>query len=235
MFFEQAVAAAEREAVETGVERALRAADAGDFEAALETARELKIHFATAPNAAAVDRLIGKLLERVKTLDAEAQQAALELERVTLEAERSKEILRRRTQAAGLIEGGRAEAQKAADARERGNVTRARKYAEAANDDFDGARRHLGRLRRILRPDDPARREILTLLNDLDRLQFDLLFKTAWFFWDQRVYGKAEEFAARASYIDPVHPDLLDLRDQIRSVRIRYRLSDVTNARPIVR
>ena len=45
----------------------------------------------------------------------------------------------------------------------------------------------------------------------------------------------AEEWAAKAAYIDPVHPELLELRERIVESRIRYRLSDVTNARPIVR
>ena len=98
-----------------------------------------------------------------------------------------------------------------------------------------GARRDLGRLRRILPREDDGYREILDLLNQLDREHFAAPPDTAWFFWEQTVYSRADEYAARASYIDPVHPDLLELRDLLRASRIRYRMSDVTNARPIVR
>ena len=73
------------------------------------------------------------------------------------------------------------------------------------------------------------------MLNQLDRDHFALLHDTAWFFWEETVYSRADEYAARASYIDPVNPDLLELRDLLRASRIRYRMSDVTNARPIVR
>ena len=54
----------------------------------------------------------------------------------------------------------------------------------------------------------------------------------ATFFWREKVYNEAERFAALASYIDPVHPDLLELRREIREHRIRYRASELTNAWP---
>jgi hypothetical protein len=97
------------------------------------------------------------------------------------------------------------------------------------------ARRDLGRLRRILPKDSPRREEVLARLADLDGKQFALLFATAKFHWAQRIFTRAEEYANRAAYVDPVNADLLDLRDQMREARIRYRFSDVTNARPIVR
>jgi hypothetical protein len=114
-------------------------------------------------------------------------------------------------------------------------VTRARRHAEAADEAFRTARRHLGRLRRILPLEHPVHVEALRLLNELDVAHFALLYETARFFWRQTVYTRADEYAARASYIDPVHPDLLELRELLRSNRIRFRLSDVTNARPIIR
>jgi tetratricopeptide (TPR) repeat protein len=233
--FDAVVGKAEQEAVETGVQKARMLAEAGDFESALETARELKLHFADASNAGAVEHLIAKLLADVSKLEKAADEDAAELEKIEVEARREKEILRRMTEASGLIQKGKDVAKDAEKARGIGNVTRARKYAEAADDAFMDARRHYGRLRRVLGREDPRYREVLAGLNELDRLQFRLLFETASFFWDQRVYSKAEEFAARASFIDPVHPDLLMLREMLRDARIRYRLSDVTNARPIVR
>lgn len=226
---------AEREAVESGVRQALNAADSGDWDRALEMARDLKMHFGGAPNAASIDKLISELIKRVRVLKKAAEQESKELERVKVDAERNKEILRRRTKAVGQIEQGRKEAGNAATARETGNVTRSRKYAEAADKAFMGARRDLGRLRRIVPRDASAYREIISLLNQLDREHFALLHDTAWFFWEETVYSRADEYAARASYIDPVHPDLLELRDLLRVNRIRYRMSDVTNARGIVR
>ena len=214
---------------------ARKQAESGDFERALETARELKIHFGGAPNARAIDKLIGGLIADVTKLQKAATKDQQELARVKVDARRNKEILRRSTKANGQIETGRSEVKKAAEARAIGNVTRSRKYAEAADQAYMDARRNLGRLRRILRPEHPTYRDVMTRLNDLDVEQFRNLFETAWFFWQGRIYTKAEEFAARASYIDPVHPDLLELRELLRSSRIRYRLSDVTNARPIIR
>jgi hypothetical protein len=233
--FQAVVAKAEQDAVETGVKRSLKLADDGEWEQALELARDLKMHFSGAPNAAAIDKLIHELLQRVRNHKKAAEQASKELERVKVEALRNKEILKRRTSAIGKIEVGRKEAEKAGAAREKGNVTRARKHAEAADKAFMTARRDLGRLRRIVPRGEEAYVEILALLNTLDDEQFALLHATAWFFWEQTVYSRADEYAARASYIDPVHPDLLDLRDLLRTNRIRYRLSDMTNARPIVR
>ncbi|MFV1959605.1 MAG: hypothetical protein ACC662_09365 [Planctomycetota bacterium] len=233
--FDKVVLQAERDAVEVGVHHAWKAAESGDFDTALATARRLKLDFGGAPNAAAIDKLVADLLRRIGKLRKETDKASRELERAKLGAPRNKEILTRRTKASGLIQLGRDEAKKAAAARERGNVTRARKQAEAADEAFTKARRHLGRLRRILGRADSHYRAILQQLNDLDIEQFRLLFDTAWFFWEQRIYSKADRWAAKASYIDPVHPDLLALREMLRSVRIRYRLSDITNARPIIR
>jgi hypothetical protein len=123
----------------------------------------------------------------------------------------------------------------AAEARvrmETGAVTRVRKKSEEAQAAFEEARRHLGRLRRIVPKEGPARDDVLALLSELDRVQFALLLDAAKFFWRERVYREAESFAARASYVDPVHPDLLELRRDLREHRIRYRASSITNARP---
>ncbi len=70
------------------------------------------------------------------------------------------------------------------------------------------------------------------MLGTIDRDQFRMLLDATKFFWEARVYATAEEYAARASYVDPVDPALLEVRAEIRSHRIRYRASDVTNARP---
>ncbi len=228
--FQGVVTKAEQDAVQVGVKMAEKQADAGDYEGALETARNLKLQFGAAPNAVAIDRLLAELVQRVGALQKAAAKDAAELARIQVEAERDKEILRRKTKATGEIDLGRSVAKKAADARQIGNVSRARKYADSADAAFMDARRDLGRLRRILRPNDPRYREVISMLNDLDAAQFRLLYDSAEFFWQGRIYSAAEEFAARASYIDPVNPDLLELREMLRAARIRYRLSDVTNA-----
>ncbi len=226
---------AEQDAVVAGVAQARKAAEEGDFEHALQVARDLKLHFGGAPNAGAVDRLIGDLLKGLKKLEKEASKASKELARAKVDAERNKEILKRRVRAIGEMENGDRESKNAGEARAKGNVTRARKHAEKADEYYMSARRHLGRLRRILKRDEPAYLEVLKTLNQLDRAHFDVLFQTAFFHWQQTVFTRADEFAARASYIDPVNPELLELRELLRISRIRYRLSDVTNARPIIR
>ena len=123
-------------------------------------------------------------------------------------------------------------------AREKGQVSRAGKAGEEADAAYIEARKHLGRLRRILPADDAKGREqAAARLNDLDRKQFALLLALAKFYAapGARTFARAVAWDARAAYIDPVDPDLLELRRMLAEVRIRYRVSDVTNARPIVR
>lgn len=229
--FKNAVAAAERDAVHNGVLYAQRLADSGDFEAAMVIARKLKLHFASAPNAAQVGKLVAQLVKRVESLDKAAAREKAELERVTIESKRNKEILVRKTKAIDLfknavrlMEGWRKNVAQ-------GSQTRARKAAEKTDAMFHQARLHLGRLRRILPRGHAARAEILAQLTQLDKAQFDLRFGMAEFYNDQTVWTRAEKWAALASYIDPVHPDLVELRDHLMTNRIRYRLSDMTNAR----
>ena len=225
------VAKAEQQAVENGINRARKLADSGDLESAMETARRLKLHFATARNAAAVNRLVTELVARIQHLDRAAAKEKVELERVTLETKRNKEILRRKTKALDLVQNGQ-KFMKEWDARRlQGSHTKMRKLAEKIDKMFQEARINLGRLRRILPRGHPQRREIGVQLNKLDAVQFELRFRTAAFFADNNVYTKAEHWAALAMYIDPVHPDLVELRDDLLSKRIRYRLSDVSNAR----
>jgi tetratricopeptide (TPR) repeat protein len=233
--FAESVADAEKRAVEQGVGRARLLAETGDIAAAIETARRLKLDFASAPNAGAVEKLIDDLVKQRRDLDADAEAARVEIEKALAQSGRNKEILERLTRAALKVQEGDAAAQEAAEVRKVGNVTRSGRFAEKGDAAYFEARRDLGRLRRILPPEHPEREEVLARLSLLDRRHFDLLFQTARFFWDQRVYSRAEEYANRAAWLDPVHPDLLDLRDRLRESRIRYKFSDVTNARPIVR
>ena len=114
----------------------------------------------------------------------------------------------------------------------RGAITRVRKAAEAADEAYVKARKDIGRLRRIAPEGSPERTAALALLEALDKTQFRLLLDAAKCMWDARVYADADDYAARASYIDPVDSGLLELRSEIREHRIRYRASDVTNARP---
>jgi len=236
--FAPLVAAAEEAAVEHGVAVARRKADAGDLAGALEAARGLKQAFGEAPNAPKIRALIEQLLEQVRTQDEAASQEAAELAQLEQRARRAKELLERRVRAEERMAAGDEAALRCAEARTQGAVTRARKAGEEADEAFTEARKNLGRLRRILPLEDTAAREqVAARLNELDRKQFALRLAMAKFYVapGARNYPRAEEWAAKAAYIDPVHPELLELRQRIVESRIRYRLSDVTNARPIVR
>jgi hypothetical protein len=226
------VADAERRAIETGIARAQRAADAGDVETALAVARELKIDFASAVDAPRVEALLATLVARIGDRDRDQSAAKAEVEKVMVEAEKQKRIERHRFEARRQTAAGD---RAAADARAQmpnAVVSRVRRHGEAAADAYEDARRALGRLRRIAGPTGALRDETTASLGDLDRRQYAFLFEAAKFFWDARVYATAEEFAARAAFVDPVDPRLLELRDEMRNVRMRRRLSDVTNARP---
>ncbi|MFM8980673.1 MAG: hypothetical protein ACKOSS_09475, partial [Planctomycetia bacterium] len=232
------VARAEEAAVEQGVQHARTRAEAGDVAGALEVARELKLAFGTAPNAGRIRALVEELLASVRAADEQAAAEAAELARLQDEARKARELLERRVRAEERIAAGDAAAARAAEAREQGALTRARKAAEEADQAWTEARRQLGRLRRILPPEDlEGRARVASRLDDLDRKQFALRLAMARFFAapGSRNYAQADLWARRAAFIDPVHPDLLELADQLVGARIRYRMSDVTNARPIVR
>lgn len=229
--FKKAVASAEQEAVENGVHRAMRLAEAGDLEAAMEVARRLKVHFATAKNADAIQKLIGHLVTQVREMDKQAVRERAELERVTVELKRNKEIITRKTRALDSVQNALQSTAEWEEARGKGATSKVRKIATTMDRKMQDARRNLGRLRRILPRGHPERKEILAQLNKLDAKQFDLRFKTAEFFAESRVYQRAREWAAWASYIDPVHPDLVQMRDDLMKATINYRLSDMTNAR----
>jgi hypothetical protein len=236
--FDALVAAAEEAAVAQGVESARRRAEAGDVAGALEIARELKLAFGAAPNAARIRALIEGLLEQVRAEDEAAAKDAAELARLEQQARRAKELLERRTRAEERLAAGNEAAKRSADSRAQGAVSRARKAAEEADLAYTEARKQLGRLRRIAPADETALREhVAARLNELDRVQLALRLAMAKYFVapGARNYGQAEIWAAKAAYIDPVHPELLELRETIVASRIRYRISDVTNARPIVR
>ncbi len=233
--FNQLVRGAEMHAVRAGVAIARHLAEAGDLEGALATATKLRIHFASAPNAADINRLVDDLVRLVKRLDKEAADDQAELSKALVDLNKNKEVLRRQTEAIGQIQKGRKASDEAAKARKKGNLTWARKHAETAHGKFQEARRNLGRLRRILPRGTKMRQSVLARLIELDKAQFKLLYDTAYFFSLERVFKRAETWAARASYIDPVDPDLMELREELVSSRIRYRLSDMTNARGIVR
>jgi hypothetical protein len=174
----------------------------------------------------------------VRAQDDSAKKDAEELAKAEAQARRAKELLERKTRAEGAIAGGDLAAKESADAREKGNVTKARKAAETSLAAYTEARKNLGRLRRIVPLEDAkARDEVASRLNDLDKKQFALCLAMAKFLAapGARNFAKAEEWALKAAYIDPVDPELLELRQRIAESRIRYRVSDVSNARPIVR
>lgn len=223
-----AIADAERRAVDAGLSRAQRAADAGDIAGALEAHRELELHF---PGVADPKRLAA-LAARIAARDVELRRAMEEAETLALDVERKRELLRRLLEAKKQRGIGDERAAEAVRLFPGGNVTRVGRAVEAADEAYGDARRQLGRLRRIVRKDESEREQVLALLGELDGLQFRNLLGAAKFFWDARVYARADAYATRASYLDPVDPTLLELRESIRAHRIRYRFSDVTNARP---
>lgn len=230
--YEKAVADAEKRAIETGIARAERAADDGDIPAALEIARGLKLDFSGAVDGKKVDDLVAALETRIHAREAEQNEAKTELDKAVVDADRKRDVLARATEAKMQIGLGDRSADDARADMPKGKITRVRKATEAGDASYVAARRALGRLRHVLRRDEPEKEQVQALLTVVDRNQYRLLFDAAKFFWDARVFASAEEFAARASYLDPVDPALLELRTEIRANRIRYRVSEVSNAYP---
>jgi hypothetical protein len=230
--YQAAVTDAESRAIASGIAQAERAADAGDVAKALETARALKLDFAGARDAKRIDDLLASLDARIAAREAELLAFQKELEKALAEADRWKEVLKRRTEAKRQVAVGDASAAEARGHMPNGVVSRVRREVDEADAAYKLARRELGRLRRILPKDGKERAEAEAMLLALDATQYRLLLDAAKFFWTARVYDTAEDFAARASYLDPVDPALLELRSDMRGRRIRYRLSNLTNARP---
>lgn len=230
--YEKAVAEAELRAVEAGIGRATKALEAGDTRTALSTLRQLKIDFAGAANAAKVDTLLADLARRVAASQAEQLASEEDRARALREGERQKEITVRFLEAKQHVNLAGIAAEEARAQAVNGVVSRVRRQADASDASYVAARRALGRIRRLAAKDSPDATKALALLGTIDREQFRMLLDATKFFWEARVYATAEEFAARASYVDPVDPALLEVRAEIRSHRIRYRASDITNARP---
>lgn len=227
-----AVARAEERAVSSLLAQAERLADAGDTDAALAALRTVQLDFGDAVDPRKVSALLAAVAARVEARAKEQQAIADEDAKLAEESKKKREILVRMTKA----KGDRAIGDRSADAARaempKGAVSRVRKAADEADDAYGVARREYGRLRRLVGKTGPDRDAWAAALDELDKIQFRLLFDAAKFFWDARVYATAEDFANRASYIEPVDQGLMELRAQMRENRIRYRASDITNARP---
>ena len=230
--YQKAVAEAELRAVEAGIGHATRALEAGDTRAALAALRQLKLDFAGAANAEKVDALLADLSRRVVASQAEQLASEEDRARALREGERQKEITVRFLEAKQHVNVAATAADEARAQAKNGVVSRVRRLSEGSDASYVAARRALGRIRRLAAKDSPESAKALALLGDIDRDQFRMLLDATKFFWEARVYAAADEFAARASYVDPVDPALLEVRAEIRTHRIRYRASDITNARP---
>lgn len=228
----KAVADAELRAVEAGIGHATKALEAGDTRAALAALRQLKLDFAGASNAQKVDALLADLSRRVAASQAEQLASEEDRARALREGERQKEMTVRFLEAKQHVNVAATSAEEARAQAKNGVVSRVRRQAEASDASYVAARRALGRIRRLAAKDSPEAEKALAMLGEIDRDQFRMLLEATKFFWEARVYAAADEFAARASYVDPVDPALLEVRAEIRSHRIRYRASDITNARP---
>jgi hypothetical protein len=233
--YARAVADAEARAVATALAEVERAADAGDTDGALAALRALQLDFGNAVDPRRVQAALAAVAAKVEARAAEQRALAIEAAKLAEESARKKEILVRMTAARRDRSLGDKAAEDARAQMPKGVVSRVRRLADDADDAYGAARRGLGRLRRLVGRTGPDHDAWAAALDDLDKVQFRLLFDAAKFFWDARVYAPAEDFAARASYIDPVDPRLLELRGDIREHRIRYRASDITNARGTVR
>ena len=230
--YEKAVADAELRAVEAGIGRATKALEAGDTRTALAALRQLKLDFAGAANAAKVDALLGDLSRRVAASQAEQLASEEDRARALRDGERQKEVTVRFLEAKQHVNLAAIAAEEMRAQAKNGVVSRVRRLGDASDAGYVAARRALGRIRRLTARESPDALKALAMLGTIDRDQFRMLLDATKFFWEARVYAPAEDFAARASYVDPVDPALLEVRAEIRSHRIRYRASDVTNAFP---
>lgn len=233
--YQKAIAAAEERAVNTLLAQAERAADQGDPDKALEALRRVQIDFGNAVDPRRVAALLAAVAAKVDARGAEQLKLEAEMAKLSEESRRKKEILVRMTEAKRDRALGDKAADEARSYMPKGVVSRVRRSADEADDFYGTARRDLGRLRHVVGKSGPDRDAWALALDELDKVQFTLLLEATKFFWDARVYGTAEDFATRASYIDPVNPALLELRSDIRANRIRYRASDITNAHPTTR
>ena len=121
--FDHLVKAAEMHAVKAGVAMARHQAEAGNLEGALETATQLRMHFASAPNSQDINRLVDDLVKLVQRLDKESAKDQAELEKALVDVNKNKEILRRKTQALGQVQKGTKASEEATKARKKGNLT----------------------------------------------------------------------------------------------------------------
>ena len=210
-----------RRAVEQGVGRGRAAlADAGDVAGALEIARGLKLAFGEAPNAPAIRALIEDLLAQVRAQDDSAKKDAEELAKAEAQARRAKEILERRMRAEGAINTGDVAAKECADGREQGAVTQRAQGRRGRA--LDGLHRGAQEPRPPAPHPPHGRREGARRGGRAARTTSTRSSSRCAWRWRsssrrpaRATTATAEEWAAQAAYIDPVDPDLLELRERI--------------------
>lgn len=203
---------------------------AGELEDAVARVRR---YLRIAPPGKDADRVrakLGDLMTRMERRDAEAQEAAEEQKEEARNERKERWITKTYEDAEEAKNDAIEHAIQAFAYLNKGNQTRSRNALARAEKQFDAARKDFKKLQRVLGSDQRATvcgREA----KDCDRRVLEVLIRWGRLEVGNKAWKKASPVVDRGLKIDPVQPELLELRKTIDTNWIRRKASDITNAR----
>lgn len=202
---------------------------AGDLDGALDRVRTFLRVADPGPDADRVRSRVPDLLQRIEKRD----EAAREAEDARKKAEkdgRLQDWIRRTLQSA---EDRKSKAGAAATEGftnlAKGNQTRARDGLGRAESLYLAARTEYGRVRKSVKQG-PVAEDCAERVRECDERVLEVLIRWARLEVDNKAWKKADAVVDRGLRVDPVQPELLELRQTIDRNWIRRKVSEVTNA-----
>lgn len=198
-----------------------------------EAVERIRRYLRIAPPGADADRVrarLGDVMTRMERRDAEEIESAEDRARERREERKERWLTKHYEEAEEAKEEGIEQAIEGFAYLAKGNQTRSRRALAKAEERFDEARKGFKRLRRALGSDERA--EICAReAKDCDRRVLEVLIRWGRLEVGNKSWKRASPIVDRGLKIDPVQPELLELRKTIDANWIRRKLSDVTNAK----
>ncbi len=182
----------------------------------------------------AVEKLVDKIADKADA-KVEADQKRIEDKATARLRKAVMKLVAKKTKAMAKADALMAEAPAAIKLRQVSRVKK--KLVEPA-----GAERYLKRARKYLRQIAKVDKKFEIVKKAAIQAEYEAIEKkmlacyldTARILMKERNYKGASEYVRKILYYDPIHEEALEMVKQIRKNRIRFKMSDITNARPRV-
>jgi tetratricopeptide (TPR) repeat protein len=202
-----------------------------EYPTALEEIRRFLIQAPQSDQTRRARAMVPDLLRRIESQSQREEEARQE----ALDEAKAEEIAKRLARYLESAEAARRAATEAYAEASRyhqiGNVTRARKAYERAEQSLLSAYRDLRKVQQIAREGVAAQKAAKDKLAIRGKLT-EIYLGLARLYLDDRNYKKGVPYVHRVLYLDPVNKAALDMRREVDERRIRRRLSGMTNAYP---